>query len=77
MRGTDDAGLADADDGPPGRAARSTDPPPDVPTTGRALGGTVTAPDAPDGTLYLNAKSASLLNINIPAPLKSQAANVF
>jgi len=46
-------------------------------TARKALGGTVTAPDAPDGTLYLNSKSASLLNITIPAPLKNQAANVF
>lgn len=43
----------------------------------KALGGTVTAPDAPDGTVYLNAKTASLLDIPIPSGLQSQAANVF
>ena len=38
VRGTDDAGLVEAADGPPGRAVRSTGPPPDEPTAGRALG---------------------------------------
>jgi putative ABC transport system substrate-binding protein len=43
----------------------------------RALSGAAAAPQAPQGSLYLNGKSAQMLGVPIPASVKSQTKEIF
>jgi putative ABC transport system substrate-binding protein len=43
----------------------------------RILAGQAAAPEAPDGAIYLNAKSAGVLGLSLPAEIKAQAVKVF
>jgi ABC-type uncharacterized transport system substrate-binding protein len=43
----------------------------------RALAGSAPAPEAPEGTLLLNAKSAALLGVQLPKAARDGAAKVF
>jgi len=43
----------------------------------RALAGAAPAPEAPEGTLFLNAKSAALLGAQLPKAARDGAAKVF
>ena len=43
----------------------------------RMLAGGAAAKESPDGTLFINGKSAELLGVTVPAGLKARAAKVF
>ncbi len=43
----------------------------------RVLGGSAAAPQAPQGSLYVNGKSAQVLGVTISSAVKAQAKEVF
>ncbi|MGI5862919.1 MAG: ABC transporter substrate-binding protein [Myxococcales bacterium] len=43
----------------------------------RLLGGGAEGPEAPEGTIYLNAKSAAMLGLTLSPELRSRAAKIF
>lgn len=43
----------------------------------RVLAGRPAAPEPPDGTLFINSKSAEIIGVAIPPALRAQAAKVF
>ena len=43
----------------------------------KIIAGLPGSPEAPDGAIYVNAKSAGLIGLTVPAELRAQAARVF